>query len=218
MKKSPKKLADFITEVLALEAENEQEKNQLAYMARALVMATLPHSKPNDDYFERTSGHYTLSMTANPQFGLPYGSIPRMLLAWMTTYAVNKKSLEIPLGNTLTDFLKKLNLSHGGGTRGNVTRVRDQMMRLLTCQISCVYRNNKEGVCESNQFNISRSFKFLWNKTSSKKKAFLPNSTVILSQDFFDSLINKSIPINFKSLTLLRKSPLQMDILYVANI
>lgn len=212
MKSSPKKLSQFITEVLAIEAENVQETSQLAFMARALVMATLPHSKPDDDYFERTSGHYTLSMTANPQFGLPYGSVPRMLLAWITTYAVNKKTLDIPLGNTLTAFLKQLNLSHGGGIRGNATRVRDQMMRLLTCKICCVYRDNKAGVCESNQFNVSRSFKLFWNPTNTSQKAFISNSSIMLSQDFFDSLIKKSIPINFKTLTLLRKSPLQMDI------
>jgi len=128
MKKSPKRLGDFITKVLAIEVENEQETSQIAFMARALVMATLPHSKPDDNYFERKSGHYTLSMIANPKFGLPYASIPRMLLAWMTTYAVKKNSAEIPLGNTLTAFLKKLNISNEGG---NAKRVRDQMMRLL---------------------------------------------------------------------------------------
>jgi hypothetical protein len=212
MKKSPKRLNQFITEVLAIEAENGQEASQLAFMARALVMATLPHSKPGDDYFERKSGHYTLSMTANPKFGLPYGSIPRMLLAWMTTYAVNKASPEIPLGNTLTAFLKKLNLCHGGGKRGNATRVQNQMMRLLTCQISCVYHDNKKGVCEGNQFNIGRSFKLLWNPANAKQNEFLPDSKIILSQDFFEALIQKSIPINFKTLTLLRQSPLQMDI------
>lgn len=135
MKKSPKRLDHFITEVLAIEAENGQEAIQLAFMARALVIATLPHSKPDDNYFERKSGHYTLSMTANPKFGLPYGSIPRMLLAWMTTYTVSKTSPEIPLGNTLTVFLKKLNLRHGGRERGNATCVRDQMTHLLTCII-----------------------------------------------------------------------------------
>lgn len=212
MKKSPRKLNHFISEVLAIEAENEQEASQLAFMARALVMATLPHSKPDDHYFERKSGHYTLSMIANPKFGLPYGSIPRMLLAWMTTYAVSKKSSEIPLGNTLTAFLKKLNLRHGGGERGNSTRVRDQMMRLLTCQISCVYHDNKKGICEGNQFNIGRSFKLLWNPVNAKQQEFSSDSKIILSQDFYESIIQKSIPINFKTFTLLRNSPLQMDI------
>lgn len=174
----------FYAEVLALEVENADETNQLAFMARALVMATLPHSKSVDDYFERTSGHYTLSMIANPKFGLPYGSVSRMLLAWITTYAVNNRTLEIPLGNTLKAFLRRLNLSHGGGIRGNATRVRDQLMRLLTCQISCVYKDNKAGVCESNQFSVSRSFKLFWNPVSANQKAFMSNSSIILSQDF----------------------------------
>ncbi|MEO8401582.1 MAG: pirin, partial [Gammaproteobacteria bacterium] len=94
----PKK---FITKVLALEERNKQEV-QLAFMARALVIATLPHSKPDDFYYERQNGRYTLSMTANPKFGLPYGSIARMLLSWITTEAVSKKSPEINLGKSFT--------------------------------------------------------------------------------------------------------------------
>ena len=81
VKKSPKKLGHFITEVIAIQAKNRQEASQIVCMARALVIATLPHSRPDDSYFKRQNGYFTLSMTANPKFGLPYGSIPRMLLA-----------------------------------------------------------------------------------------------------------------------------------------
>ncbi|HLB43183.1 MAG TPA: hypothetical protein VJN02_10155 [Gammaproteobacteria bacterium] len=59
----------------------------LAFMARAMVMATLPHSKPDGFSFQRKNGHYTLTMMANPEFGLPYGSLPRLLLAWVTREA-----------------------------------------------------------------------------------------------------------------------------------
>jgi hypothetical protein len=212
MSQSPHKLDHLITQILALEEKSKQEKSQIAFMARALVMATLPHSKPDNNYFERKNGHHTLSMIANPKFGLPYGSMPRLLLAWITTRAVESKSSEIHLGRTLSAFLKKLNLRLGGGKRGNATRVREQMMRLLSCKISYTYENKRKGICESNQFNISRSFKLLWNPENSNQKAFLPTSTIILSADFYEELIASSVPINFDTLNLLRKSPLQMDI------
>lgn len=213
-KNSPKKIHQYITEVLEIDAVNKQEVGQLAFMARAMVMATLPHSNPNNHIFERKNGHYTLTMTANPKFGLPYGSIPRMLFAWITTITVNQKnpSPEINLGKSFNSFLKKIRLQNGGGKRGNSTRVRDQMMRLLSCTISSVYHDTQKGICKSDQFLISSSFQLWWNPLEPGHKGLMPTSKIILAKDFFEELIKKPIPIDFLALDVLRKSPLQMDI------
>lgn len=212
MKNSPKKIHQYITEVLAIDAATKQEAGKVSFMARAMVTATLPHSNPNTHTFERNNGHYTLTMTANPKFGLPYGSIPRMLLAWMTTEAVKTKSPELNLGKSLSSFLKKLKLRHSGGERGSATCVREQMMRLLTCHISCVYYDKKNGICGGDQYLLSRSFKLWWNPIKPDQKDFLAGSKIILAKDFFEELIKKPIPIDFRALAMLRKSPLQMDI------
>jgi hypothetical protein len=212
MSKSSKKLDHLITAALSIEAENAQGVSKLAFMARALVMATLPHSKPDDLYFQRKNGRYTLTMTANPQYGLPYGALVRLLLAWLVTEAVSKKSPEIYLGKSLSAFLKKLSLRNVGGVRGSSVRVRDQLMRLLTCGISCDFRDNKNGVVENEQFQIGRSFKLLWNPIKGSAENLKSTSKIVLATDFYEELISKPIPINFNSLRLLRNSPLQIDI------
>jgi hypothetical protein len=56
-------------------------------MARILVQATLPHSRPKTHEFERVNGRFTLYMNAPPSVGLPYGSYPRLALAWLSTEA-----------------------------------------------------------------------------------------------------------------------------------
>jgi hypothetical protein len=185
---------------------------QLVFMARAMVSATVPHSRSDDFIFERKNGHYVLTITANPKVGLPYGSIPRILLVWITTEAVTKKSPEIDLGKSFTAFLKKLELRSGGGKRGNSTRVREQLMRLITCHISCDYHDKKKGICEGDQFYITRSFKLWWNPLETGHRGFSPNSKIILAKDFYDELIKSPIPIDFIALNLLRQSPLQIDI------
>jgi hypothetical protein len=45
-------------------------------MARILVQATLPHSRPKTPEFERVNGRFTLYMNAAPSVGLPSGSYP----------------------------------------------------------------------------------------------------------------------------------------------
>jgi hypothetical protein len=204
-----KRLNKLITECLAIEDESAKEAGMLAFMARAMVMATLPHSKPKDFFFQRKNGNYTFSMVANPQFGLPYGSLPRLLLAWMTREAKRTNSPTLYLGKTFSEFLRTLKLSQNGGHRGDATRLREQMLRLFSTHVSCIYYNKKEGVCKSDQFLITRSFELWWKPV---KNNISSHSTITLAQDFFDELIDRPVPVDFRVLQALRRSPLQIDI------
>lgn len=175
-------------------------------------MSTLPHSLPAGNVFQRKGPRFTLTMIANPQFGLPWGSLPRLILAWMTTEAVRTKNSELNLGKSFASFLLKLNLSSGGGVRGNSTRVREQLIRLLTCHISCISHDAKSGHCQGDQFMISRSFDLWWNPLKTSQKSFKTPSKIILAKDFFDELISRPVPIDLRALLALRQSPLQVDI------
>lgn len=76
------RINEIIKTSLALEMEDAREAGLVGYMARCLVQATMPHTDPKTSYFERTNGIVTLSIMGKPSIGLPYGSMPRTLLAW----------------------------------------------------------------------------------------------------------------------------------------
>ena len=63
MKKS--NLINFISDALAIEAEEAKEVGSIGYMARSLIQATLPHSKISENEFQRTNGLFRLIMLAN---------------------------------------------------------------------------------------------------------------------------------------------------------
>ena len=116
----------LITDALAIEAQDAKEAGALGYMARALVQATLPHSKPAGNEFERCNGAFTLVMLAPSKIGLPYGVIPRLMMAWMTTEAVRTKQRELVLGDSMSEFMGQLDMMPTGGRWGSITRLRDQ--------------------------------------------------------------------------------------------
>ena len=66
---------------------------------------------------------------------LPYGNLPRLLLAWVSTEAVQTQSLAcLILGNSLAEFMRKLGIykhDSGGSPRGDRTRLRNQMRSAL---------------------------------------------------------------------------------------
>jgi hypothetical protein len=130
-------------------------RQDAAYLPRELVQVTLPHKNPGDvPLWTRTNGNLTIGiqpgadLATRKSYGYPYGTIPRLLLFWITTEAIRTKSPRLELGNSLSGFMAELGLnSANGGTgakRSDARRLRDQMQRLFNSLIS--FHRNLEGV------------------------------------------------------------------------
>ena len=131
---------------LAIDGSRAWDDRRAGFMGRVLVQTTLPHSVRSvrgRTYYERTNGRLTLSVTGTPHYGLPSGSYPRLVLAWLTTEAVKTKSRELVLGESLSDWMRQLGLLPTGGRWGTITRLRQQMAALFTCMIRIDYRDGK---------------------------------------------------------------------------
>lgn len=204
-----KNLNNFITEVLAIEAEEAKKAGALGYMARALVQATMPHKQIAGNEFTRKNGAFTLSILTPSKVGLPYGTIPRLIIAWLTTEAVLTKNRNLYLGNTLSSFMLDLGLAPTGGRWGSITRLREQTKRLFTSSISCFYETQTN---ESERgFRVADSHDLWWTPKSPNQGALF-ESTVTLSEAFFNEIVNFPIPIDLRALKALKRSPLAIDI------
>ena len=65
----------------------------LGFMARMLALCSLPRTNPGQRYrYVRRNGPYTLVMSATGINKLPYGNLPRLILAWVSTEAVRTRA------------------------------------------------------------------------------------------------------------------------------
>lgn len=197
----------LVAESLAIEQEAATEAGALGYMARALVQATIPHSRTEGTTFVRTNGDYRLSIISTT--GLPYGSIPRLLLAWLATEAVRTKSREIVLGGSLSEFMGHLDMVPTGGTTGSITRLKSQTSRLFSSMIQCSYTTAERHAVKS---ILVADEADLWWSPSSPHQQSIVDSTVKLSQSFYDEIINNPVPIDIRALKALKKSPMALDV------
>jgi len=202
---------EIIAHALAIEAEEAQKAGALGYMARAMVQATMPHKKTAGSVHERTNGFYTFTMLASPKVGLPYGSVPRMLLAWIATEAVKTKSRDLILGDSMSQFMRQLGMVPTGGRWGTVTRLKDQTRRLFGSTIQCSYTNKAERH-EALQNMVIVDLASLWWEPKDPTQKSLFESTVRLSETFYDEIINNPVPVDMRTLLALKKSPLALDI------
>ena len=134
------------------------------FMARTMALCSLPRSNPgNRKEYVRRNGPYKLGMTAGIDNKLPYGNLPRLILAWICTEAVRTQSREIVLGRSLSKFMRALGInSTSGGSRGEQTRLRNQMKRLFGCTVSLIYQDER-GETAVNSV-VARRTEFWWNE------------------------------------------------------
>jgi hypothetical protein len=127
----------------------------------------------------------------------------------MTTEAVLTKSRVLVLGPTLSGFMQELGLIPTGGRWGTIYPLRDRMKRLLTCAISCTYEDEQRDAGAT--LTIAREYD-LWWEPKAPDQATLWNSTITLSQDFYEEIIARPVPIDMRALKALKRSPLALDI------
>lgn len=199
----------LVNEVLAIEQEEAYKAGTIGYMARALIQATMPHSKTDSHEFKRRNGAFTLTMLANPEIGLPYGSIPRLLIAWITTEAAKTKQRELILGSSLSKFMAELDLIPSGGRWGSITRLKSQMKRLFSASISCIYDDGKNwGI--RNVTPIEKAE--LWWNPKNPNQAAIWESKLTLGETFFNEITEGPVPIDMRALKALKQSPMAIDI------
>ena len=87
-------------------------------MARTMALCSLPRTNPgNRLQYRRVNGPYKLVMIAGADKKLPYGNLPRLLLAWISTEAVRTQSRMLVLGDSLSEFMRELGIYSTSGRR-----------------------------------------------------------------------------------------------------
>lgn len=199
----------LITQALAIDGQMALDAGALGFMARAMTIATLPHRATPGTEFSRNNGSFTLRIISPSDVGLPFGSYPRLLLSWLTTEAVRTRSPVLELGPTLSGFMSELGLVVAGGRWGTIHRLRDQMRRLFSSSISCFYTDRvRDG---ETGFRITKDYKLWWDPQFPEQPPFW-KSTVTLSLDFFQEVIEKPVPIDMRAFRALKQSPMALDI------
>ncbi|MEZ5313917.1 MAG: replication protein RepA [Thermoanaerobaculia bacterium] len=204
----------LIRQALYLDQEDAYAAGEVGFLARALVQATLPHSDPKANEFVRRNGHFTLSILAPKEVGLPYGRYPRLVLAYLTTEAVRRKSPDIELGSHFSHFCTALGIPPTTGPRGSLPMLRDQLQRLFASTFQCVFHDESQGKCfhrwAGDGFLIAEKRELWWDPRPGKGEAAW-GSHVVLSDRFYREATEAPVPLDLRVLRALR-SPFEIDI------
>lgn len=202
--------------------EETASAHHAAFIARELVLASLPHSNPGGrPLWIRRNGNVTLAIQpgmniqTGQSYGYPYGIIPRLLLFWITTEALRTGDRRLELGNSLSGFMAQLGLSAytGRGKRGDAKRLRDQMERLFRSRFS-LERYEVDDVRAGKSWvdmQVAPQGDLWWSVRAPDQGA-LWGSWIELGELFYAAITSSPVPVDMRALRALKRSPLALDL------
>lgn len=215
-----------IKDLLSLK-ERKPTKDEIALMARELVLVTLPHKDPgNAPAWSRQNGNISLIVQPgyrkDPQngknlvsVGYPYGSIARLILYWIVTETRRTGQQRLELGQSLADFMRKLGLkpNYGGGKRSSANSVYRQLERLISARITIerLIDDGKVRGREGFELPVAAAWRLLW-KTKDPEQQMLWDSYIVLNDYFFKAILTQPVPVRMMTLLAMKKSPLGLDL------
>ena len=180
----------------------------LGFMARMMALCSLPRTNPGDRLqYKRVNGPFKLIMIAGGDNRLPYGNLPRLLLAWVCTEAVRTQSRELVLRKSLSKFMRELGVYNSGGNPQ--TRLRNQMNRLFGCTVSLIYEDNSGFARVTSP--VADKHEFWWNERKPNEPV-LWDSKIRLGEDFFNEIIRHPVPLDMNTLKALKRCSLGLDL------
>jgi hypothetical protein len=189
-----------------------------------LIQCSFPHADPKHaTTFSRRNGWLELTLgTTRPDAGLPYGVPARLLTIYCTSEAVRTHSPEIYLGDSVHEFLRRLDVPITRGARGSLSVYANQMLRLIHSTLS-IDENIRDRAGRSGlhirQALFVEEAQLWWDDpdqrgTGARRRqgGIANGSSLTLSSVLFHSILERSAPLATHAIKQLRKSPMDLDV------
>jgi hypothetical protein len=182
-----------------------------------LCQVGIPRSRTPGKVFERHSGFVSVRLEAGTLFDgegfveqpLPYGTRPRLTLVYASGYALRHKTREIDLGSSLREFMRRLGLDDSGGERGNYRGMREQIQALAACRMTIGMNIRGRAITLKTEGPVEEFEAWV---TGHEGQHGLWPASLRLSEKFYDSLQDFSVPLDPRALAALKDSALAMDV------
>lgn len=193
-----------------------EQADRTDFLHTVMCQVGMPRRMTDARTFERHNGHMSILLEAGKLYSgkdwveqpLPYGTTPRLIMVHLSSEAIRTQSRKVEIGDSMRQFLLTLGMGDGGGPRGGYTVVRRQVEALAACRLSIGMQ--AQGKVVTVDAKPIKRFE-AWLQQNDSQPALWPGY-MELSPEFFDTLTNHAVPLDYRALAALKHSALALDI------
>jgi hypothetical protein len=193
-----------------------QPPDRMDFLHTVMCQVGLPRKQTQEKTFERKSGFVSVLLEAGKLYNgrewvaqpLPYGTIPRLVMVHISSEAIRTKSRTVEIGDSTRQFLTTLGMQTSGGVRGGYTTLRRQMEALAACRLTLgMFAEGKVVTVEAKPIKTFTA----WLNHDGTQPSLWPGS-MELTMDFYQTLKEHAVPLDYRALGALKHSALALDI------
>jgi hypothetical protein len=185
--------------------------------------AGLPHRRiPDDQDWEIETDYVTLVVEPGKirqqgsgqyeksyqYFGVPFGPYSRLILYYLMDRALVTEDRNVELGQTLANFLTRLELAPGGETRN---RIRNQIERISRCKLTFhIHGDGFRGV--SNQSIVETAMLFDDDRGYDERQPCLFTDRIRLSEGFYQQLRRHAVRLDERAIRKIHNNSRALDV------
>ncbi len=200
--------------------------DELGFLHSGLCQCYLPRTRParNSDGWARRTGRFRLLVepgTLRPDdsreeggrwapvveadyVGVPFGTKARLLMFYLQREGVRSRT--VPMGPSMSSWMRTMGLQVIGGERGTIAPLREQALRLASCHFTLEWDGDDGARAGLKRFRIASGMESIGETGGRWPKA------VELSQEFYDHLRAHAVPLDTRAIAHLSGSALALDL------
>ena len=200
--------------------------DELGFLHSGLCQCYLPRTRParNSDAWARRTGRFRLlvepgtlrpddsrgdggrwlPVSAADYVGVPFGTKARLLMFYLQREGVRSRT--VPMGPSMSGWMRSMGLQVIGGERGTIAPLREQALRLASCHFTLEWDGDDGTRAGLRRFRVA-----LGMENIGEAGGHWP-AMVELSQEFHDHLRSHAVPLDSRAIAHLAGSALALDL------
>lgn len=192
-----------------------------SYYYKGFLLGSLPYKRTSEHSVVRTYNHLTYAISKGAgkhNYELPYGNMARLLLHYICNEAIYSQDGVVVFGNSLSAFLRRLDLGTGGST---MQRAKEQLTNIFGATFFIEQEDNGPdlGFALTNKakFSLVKRISMEWRVEGIDELQnfhYPEKNAILLDTDFYQNVKKEGtvFPVRLETLKKLKTSAFALDV------
>ena len=178
------------------------------------ALTSLPYRRPNHNVWRKEGHNIVLTIQSGldhnaKSIGIPYGPVARLILIYLQTQAVQKRTRTVELGRSMRAWMKRMGVQDGGQ---NYRAIASQSERISACTLAFHYDVHAHEKPPRRNARFVEDHLPISVQLQDDRQPTLWTETVTLDERFYEEITKHAFPFRDDAIKHINHNALAIDL------